>query len=254
MEIKDDDEFFADDIVITKKACITIAPGATLTLVARNSVLFEPGVVVQSIGREGAIGADGVGGHCTTDVGRDGGHGGNGHAGAMGQTSGNLIVCATVLRFEENMEQFFQVSLLGGKGGRGGKGGDGGYAGRASAACFGGCNAGRGGNGGSGGVGGDGGKGGTLWLNLVESPENRKAVEQMPPPNLSGGQGGDPGRGGDGGKGGDHHCTACGCRNAGPNGSAGSRGNPGKEGPSGEFRSTFSASFAEVMKKLQEQR
>jgi len=156
MFVEIDTEYIADVIIIRKESDIRI-------------------------GAEGKSGSDDSRGHCTTNTDRDGGGVGDGQVGYSGTSAGNFIICTTHLEFEQDMERFFHVALVGGKGGAGGKGG----------------------------------KGGLFWLNLVESAENRRAVEKISPPILTGGEAANGGSGDD-----------------------------------GEHKITFSSTFSDVIKKL----
>ena len=181
MFVEIDTEYIADVIIIRKESDIRIGAGVSLTLIGRESIHIEPGVIVRSVGAEGKSGSDDSRGHCTTNTDRDGGGVGDGQVGYSGTSAGNFIICTTHLEFEQDMERFFHVALVGGKGGAGGKGG----------------------------------KGGLFWLNLVESAENRRAVEKISPPILTGGE-------------------------------AANRGSD----DDGEHKITFSSTFSDVMKRL----
>ena len=156
MFVEIDTEYIADVIIIRKESDIRI-------------------------GAEGKSGSDDSRGHCTHTPDRDGGGVGDGQVGYSGTSAGNFIICTTHLEFEQDMERFFHVALVGGKGGAGGKGG----------------------------------KGGLFWLNLVESTENRRSVEKISPPILTGGE-------------------------------AANRGSD----DDGEHKITFSSTFSDVMKRL----
>ena len=149
MYVEIDTEYIADVITIRKNADIRIGAGVSLALVARDKVHIEPGVVVRSVGLEGKPETNSSSGDRATNNDKDGGRGQNGQAGLPGSAAGNFIICTTHLEFEQDMERFFHVALVGGKAGMGG----------------------------------------LFWLNLVESPDNKIIVEKIPPPILIEGDG-----------------------------------------------------------------
>ncbi len=210
MYVETDTEYVADVILIRKEADIRIGAGVSLTLIARDSVHIEPGVIVRSIGREAQSDLCDSSEHCLTDTNRNGRGEEGGHVGDSGSSAGNFIICTTHLEFEQDMERFFYVALVGGKGRRGG----------------------------------------LFWLNLVESTENRIVVEKISPPILIGGEEGDAASSDNGSTSGIPHNAVFDRRNAVPRGSTGIRGKKGNQDNEGEFKITFFPTFSDALKRL----
>ncbi len=79
MYVESDTEYIADVILMRKGADIRIGAGASLTLIARDSVHIEPGVIVRSVGGE------------------------DDQSGNSSGSAGNFLVCTTHLEFEPDM-------------------------------------------------------------------------------------------------------------------------------------------------------
>jgi hypothetical protein len=204
-------------------------------------------VAFRSAAANGAAGGAGIDSPRASDgqPGADGGVGTPGQVGANGRDSGPVVIVASALHGQLNIENTGQA---GGRGGIGGRGGQGGRGGNTLMASVNNCDrlieAQSGGKGGASGLGGSGGRGGNAGPVRIEltrpvvSP-NRVAISADGGAGGPGGPPGYPGRGGKGGFGVTR--TAC------PPASDGPDASPGQSGATGSASQVGSPAAISVL-------